>query len=155
MIHRHGGDDVMVDHPTTTLEELFLRIVQESELHPGRRKVAHDMGRPSVTPEGELAGTSQVETLTRAVVSAPTSHAFRRSIDDPLATRGSSFVAVVRPASTLSPMIRSALIDDATLHLMSALLRRGHCCGHRRIPPMRQCRGAAVQPITPEAIVDA
>ena len=44
VIHRHGGDDVMVDHPTTTLEELFLRIVQESELHPGRRKVAHDIG---------------------------------------------------------------------------------------------------------------
>ena len=42
MIHRHGGDDMTVDHPTTTLEELFLRIVQESELHPGRRKVAHD-----------------------------------------------------------------------------------------------------------------
>ena len=32
----------LVDHPTTTLEELFLRIVRESELHPGRRKVAHD-----------------------------------------------------------------------------------------------------------------
>ena len=29
-----------VDHPTTTLEELFLRIVRESELHPGRRRVA-------------------------------------------------------------------------------------------------------------------
>jgi ABC-2 type transport system ATP-binding protein len=56
VIHRHGGDDVMVDHPTTTLEELFLRIVQESEAHPGRRKVAHDKGRPSITPEGELAG---------------------------------------------------------------------------------------------------
>ena len=46
MIHRHGGEDVLVDHPTTTLEELFLRIVQESELHPGRRKVAHDMVPP-------------------------------------------------------------------------------------------------------------
>jgi ABC-2 type transport system ATP-binding protein len=56
VIHRHGGDDVTVDHPTTTLEELFLRIVQESEAHPGRRKVAHDKGRPSLTPEGELAG---------------------------------------------------------------------------------------------------
>jgi len=56
VIHRHGGEDVMVDHPTTTLEELFLRIVQESELHPGRRKVAqHDTGRPAA-PTGELAG---------------------------------------------------------------------------------------------------
>jgi ABC-2 type transport system ATP-binding protein len=57
VIHRHGGDLVTVDHPTTTLEELFLRIVKESELHPGRRKVAHDMARPAPAAEGELAGT--------------------------------------------------------------------------------------------------
>jgi ABC-2 type transport system ATP-binding protein len=57
VIHRHGGDDVTVDHPTTTLEELFLRIVQESELHPGRRKVAHDMAPPNGPTQGELAGT--------------------------------------------------------------------------------------------------
>jgi len=57
VIHRHGGEDVLVDHPTTTLEELFLRIVQESDLHPGRRKVAHDMVRPSAPAPGKLAGT--------------------------------------------------------------------------------------------------
>jgi ABC-2 type transport system ATP-binding protein len=57
VIARHGGNDVMVDHPTTTLEELFLRIVQESEAHPGRRKVAQDMARPSAPSPAELAGT--------------------------------------------------------------------------------------------------
>jgi ABC-2 type transport system ATP-binding protein len=57
LIHRHGGDDVMVDHPTTTLEELFLRIVQESEAHPGRRKVAPDKTRPAGAAQAELAGT--------------------------------------------------------------------------------------------------
>jgi ABC-2 type transport system ATP-binding protein len=57
VIHRHGGDDVTIDHPTTTLEELFLRIVQESEQHPGRRKVAHDMAPPNGPAQGELAGT--------------------------------------------------------------------------------------------------
>jgi ABC-2 type transport system ATP-binding protein len=57
VIARHGGDEVMVDHPTTTLEELFLRIVQESEAHPGRRKVAQDMARASAPLPGELAGT--------------------------------------------------------------------------------------------------
>ena len=58
VIHRHGGEDVTVDHPTTTLEELFLRIVKESELHPGRRKVAHDMARGNTNnAEAELAGT--------------------------------------------------------------------------------------------------
>jgi ABC-2 type transport system ATP-binding protein len=54
---RHGGDEIMIDHPTTTLEELFLRIVQESELHPGRRKVGQDKPRPTAAAQGELAGT--------------------------------------------------------------------------------------------------
>jgi len=40
VIARHGGELLAVDHPTTTLEELFLRIVRESDLHPGRRRVA-------------------------------------------------------------------------------------------------------------------
>jgi ABC-2 type transport system ATP-binding protein len=58
LIQRHGGEDVTVDHPTTTLEELFLRIVHESELHPGRRKVAHDSQRAAKPPQqGELAGS--------------------------------------------------------------------------------------------------
>ena len=42
VIARHGGELVAVDHPTTTLEELFLRIVRESDLHPGRRRVRRD-----------------------------------------------------------------------------------------------------------------
>ncbi|MHB8969839.1 MAG: ABC transporter ATP-binding protein [Pirellulaceae bacterium] len=37
VIERHGGTLVGMDHPTTTLEELFLSIVRESEAHPGRR----------------------------------------------------------------------------------------------------------------------
>jgi len=55
VIHRHRGEDLTIDHPTTTLEELFLRIVQESDLHPGRRKVAQDMSRP--VEANVLAGT--------------------------------------------------------------------------------------------------
>ncbi|WP_148599019.1 ABC transporter ATP-binding protein [Aquisphaera giovannonii] len=54
VIQRHGGEDLTIDHPTTTLEELFLRIVRESELHPGRRKVAGDRvesPKPAATPE--------------------------------------------------------------------------------------------------------
>ena len=37
VIERHGGSLLAMDHPTTTLEELFLSIVRESEAHPGRR----------------------------------------------------------------------------------------------------------------------
>lgn len=40
MIRKNGGELVAVEHPTTTLEDLFLRIVQESEERPGRRRVA-------------------------------------------------------------------------------------------------------------------
>jgi len=36
-IARHGGAVQRVDHPTTTLEELFLEIVQDAEARPGRR----------------------------------------------------------------------------------------------------------------------
>lgn len=53
VIARHGGDQVTIDHPTTTLEELFLRIVRESELHPGRRKVAADIEPPKPVEAGQ------------------------------------------------------------------------------------------------------
>jgi len=49
IIERHGGQLVNVDHPTTTLEELFLRVVQESDLHPGRRRVGDRPEAPSPT----------------------------------------------------------------------------------------------------------
>jgi ABC-2 type transport system ATP-binding protein len=42
IIARHGGNLMAIDHPTTTLEELVLRVVTESDLHPGRRRVATD-----------------------------------------------------------------------------------------------------------------
>ena len=37
VIQRHGGELLEMQNPTTTLEELFLSIVRESEAHPGRR----------------------------------------------------------------------------------------------------------------------
>jgi ABC-2 type transport system ATP-binding protein len=37
VIRKHHGQIEFVGHPTTTLEELFLRIVAESQAHPGRR----------------------------------------------------------------------------------------------------------------------
>jgi ABC-2 type transport system ATP-binding protein len=37
VITRHGGQVQRVDHPTTTLEDLFLEIVQDAEARPGRR----------------------------------------------------------------------------------------------------------------------
>ena len=48
VVAKHGGNLVEVGRPTTTLEELFLRIVNESDKYPGRRRVAADQqpGRP-------------------------------------------------------------------------------------------------------------
>ena len=37
VIERHHGHVLTMDNPTTTLEELFLKIVRDSEAHPGRR----------------------------------------------------------------------------------------------------------------------
>jgi ABC-2 type transport system ATP-binding protein len=37
VVRRHGGEVEEIDHPITTLEDLFLRIVHESKAHPGRR----------------------------------------------------------------------------------------------------------------------
>jgi ABC-2 type transport system ATP-binding protein len=42
VIAKHDGECVSLENPTTTLEDLFLRIVRESEAHPGRRITAAD-----------------------------------------------------------------------------------------------------------------
>ena len=42
VIARHNCELLNVEHPTTTLEELFLSIVLDSEARPGRRAVADD-----------------------------------------------------------------------------------------------------------------
>lgn len=39
VIERHHGNLLSMDNPTTTLEELFLKIVRDSEARPGRRVV--------------------------------------------------------------------------------------------------------------------
>ena len=41
-IKKHGGHLLGIENPTTTLEELFLAIVRESEAHPGRRARAEE-----------------------------------------------------------------------------------------------------------------
>jgi ABC-2 type transport system ATP-binding protein len=56
VIRRHGGKLLAVDHPTTTLEELFLRIVQESDKFPGRRRVEPEGRRDSAAKTGTPTG---------------------------------------------------------------------------------------------------
>ena len=42
VISKHGGKLVAMENPTTTLEELFLKIVRESDANPGRRSTQED-----------------------------------------------------------------------------------------------------------------
>lgn len=42
LLRRHGGTLEFLGHPTTSLEALFLRIVEESKKHPGRRYLPRD-----------------------------------------------------------------------------------------------------------------
>jgi len=44
VIERHNGSVVTMDNPTTTLEDLFLSIVRDSEARPGRRVVKDGSG---------------------------------------------------------------------------------------------------------------
>jgi ABC-2 type transport system ATP-binding protein len=37
VIQRHQGRLISMGNPTSTLEELFVRVVSESQAHPGRR----------------------------------------------------------------------------------------------------------------------
>lgn len=52
LIRKHGGELEFVGHPTTTLEDLFLRIVAESKAHPGRRYLPaeSEVGKQRATP---------------------------------------------------------------------------------------------------------
>jgi ABC-2 type transport system ATP-binding protein len=52
VIGRHGGKIEFVGHPTTSLEDLFLRIVAHSKAHPGRRYLP---GQEPI-PSGDGAG---------------------------------------------------------------------------------------------------
>jgi ABC-2 type transport system ATP-binding protein len=54
VLKRHGGRLEMLGHPTTTLERLFLRIVEESKAHPGRRYLPEAERKPvAAAPLGE------------------------------------------------------------------------------------------------------
>ena len=50
LIRRHGGQLVSVEHPTTTLEDLFISVVKESEAHPGLRYLPEPASRDEAKP---------------------------------------------------------------------------------------------------------
>ena len=58
VINRNGGQLLSMENPTTTLEELFLNIVRESEARPGRRdpRPARAAASPCPAPRGWTSG---------------------------------------------------------------------------------------------------
>jgi len=59
VIQKHGGRLETFGHPTTTLEELFLRIVEESKAHPGRRYLPSKEDTESAAPHTD--GSEQIK----------------------------------------------------------------------------------------------
>jgi ABC-2 type transport system ATP-binding protein len=59
---KHGGRLEMFGHPTTTLEDLFLRIVEESKAHPGRRYLPGKEGEEQAPPAPAPAPQGEAET---------------------------------------------------------------------------------------------
>jgi ABC-2 type transport system ATP-binding protein len=53
LLKKHGGELESIGHPSSTLEELFLRVVEESKARPGRRYL------PPVEEVGAGAGARQ------------------------------------------------------------------------------------------------
>jgi len=62
VIRKHGGKVDSVGHPTTTLEDYFLRIVEESKAHPGRRYLPEADKKPATTP---AAASEQIQDPSR------------------------------------------------------------------------------------------
>lgn len=57
VLEKYGGTLEEIGHPTTTLEDLFLRIIEESKKYPGRRYMPDsEAARP--TPAGAAADAS-------------------------------------------------------------------------------------------------
>ena len=61
VLRKHGGKLDFIGHPTTTLEDYFLRIVEESKAHPGRRFLpgSQPLPRPDRVKLPESAGPSE------------------------------------------------------------------------------------------------
>lgn len=64
VIRKHGGELKSIDNPTATMEELFLKIVRESEARPGARRLStaaadSSAGSGTKTPGGPQADDDQ------------------------------------------------------------------------------------------------
>jgi ABC-2 type transport system ATP-binding protein len=59
VLAKHGGHIEFIGHPTTTLEDLFLRIVAQSKAHPGRRYLPERAAAARSDGDGEASTAIQ------------------------------------------------------------------------------------------------
>src|SRR5262249_4255539 len=60
VLKKHGGTMETIGHPTPTLEDLFLHIVEESKKRPGRRYLPPaERGRPADGPPPPATGITK------------------------------------------------------------------------------------------------
>jgi len=71
VLKRHGATLSQVDHPTTTLEEFFLKTVQESREHPGRRFVPQGGSSDTPSPPVPDEPSDEAQTADSTVSSDP------------------------------------------------------------------------------------
>jgi ABC-2 type transport system ATP-binding protein len=57
LLQRHGGKLEFLGHPTTTLEDLFLQVVEQSRAHPGRRYLPE----PTRPADGKSAAVAKAD----------------------------------------------------------------------------------------------
>lgn len=66
VLAKHGGSIEFIGHPTTTLEDLFLRIVAQSKAHPGRRYLPEKTGAAPVSGDGARGADARSTDVQRA-----------------------------------------------------------------------------------------
>ena len=59
VIEKHNGELIAMDHPTTTLEDLFLDIVRDSAARPGKRVHKEEVDSDSTEPESAEAESAE------------------------------------------------------------------------------------------------
>ena len=106
VFRKHGGKLDTVGHPTTTLEDLFLQIVEESKAQPGRRYLPR---------RGAQEGPRTADNDRAFLNSAATASLISRSIRDVVGSVWNSATGPGRPHSgtRTSPGLVQAWLQDA------------------------------------------
>ena len=100
LVRKYGGNVEKIDHPSTTLEELFLRIVAESRAFPGRRYLPPAAGEATPAAAATSSPAENQNGPSTAAANAPAEPAPASEAAQPApagATAGAAPVSSQRP----------------------------------------------------------